>query len=88
MAYSLASDRRLQRTDTSWAKGEEAKKKGIVRISNKLLEEMKTWDQENPHVISHESNPVCDVKKAFGTAAKRAGVADFTPHTLKHTLVT
>ncbi len=70
------------------AEEETKKKKGVVRIPNKLLEEMKTWDQESPHVISYEGNPVCDVKKAFGAAAKRAGVADVTPHTLKHTSVT
>ncbi|MCP3969017.1 MAG: hypothetical protein GY717_01585 [Rhodobacteraceae bacterium] len=39
-------------------------------------------------MISYEGNPVGDVKKAFGAAAKRAAVNDVSPHTLKHTSVT
>jgi len=59
-----------------------------VRILSKLLEEMKEWKQDNPYVISFEGCPVADIKKAFGAAARRAGVSDVSPHTLKHTAVT
>ena len=70
------------------AEEETKKKKGVVRIPKKLLEEMKTWDQNTPTVISYDGHPVADIKKAFTAAASRAGLTDVTPHTLKHTAVT
>ena len=70
------------------AEEETKKKKGVVRIPRKLLEEMREWKQDNPYVISFEGSPVADVKKGFSAAARRAGVSDVSPHTLKHTAVT
>ncbi|MDE4141913.1 tyrosine-type recombinase/integrase [Phaeobacter gallaeciensis] len=70
------------------AEEETKKKKGVVRIPEKLLEEMKTWDQDTAAVISYEGHPVADIKKAFAAAARRAGLTEVTPHTLKHTAVT
>lgn len=40
------------------------------------------------HVISYEGRPVQDVKTAFRTACRRAGLEDASPHTLRHTCAT
>ena len=70
------------------AEEESKKKKGVVRIPNKLLLEMKEWDQDCDYVINRRGTNVNDIKKAFAGAAHRAGLSDVTPHTLKHTAVT
>ena len=64
------------------------KKKGIVRIPNKLLAEMRTWERDGPNVVSYEGQPIKNIKSAFNQAVRRAGLEDVTPHTLKHTAVT
>jgi integrase len=38
-----------------------------------------------PHVITYHNAPVRDVKKGFRDACDRAGIANVTPHTLRHT---
>lgn len=40
------------------------------------------------YVLEYQGNPVADVKKGFAAAAQAAGLADVTPHTLRHTAVT
>lgn len=70
------------------AEEETKKKKGVVRIPSKLLEEMKQWDQDCEYVISRRGTSVQNIKKAFSGAVQRAGLTDVTPHTLKHTAVT
>lgn len=68
---------------------EETKKvKGQVRIPEKLLAEIRGWEQDGPNVISFRGEPLADIKKGFGEAVRRAGLEDITPHTLKHTAVT
>ena len=68
---------------------EETKKvKGQVRMPEKLLAEIKAWEQDGPSVISFRGEPLADIKKGFGEAVRRAGLEDVTPHTLKHTAVT
>lgn len=68
---------------------EETKKvKGQVRMPERLLAEIKGWDQDGPNVISFRGEPLADIKKGFGEAVRRAGLEDVTPHTLKHTAVT
>ena len=70
------------------AEEETKKRKGIVRIPHGLLNEMKSWDQSGPYVISLEGDAIANVRKAFDGAVKRAGLNGVTPHTLKHTAVT
>lgn len=70
------------------AEAETRKRKGVVKIPNTLHEEMKTWEQDGSHVISFNGAPVSRIDKAFRAAVKRAGLADVTPHTLKHTALT
>lgn len=70
------------------AEEETKKKKGVVRIPSKLLEEMKQWEKDCEYVISRRGTSVQNIKKAFAGAAQRAGLTDVTPHTLKHTAVT
>ncbi len=70
------------------AESETKKRKGAVKIPEKLLKEMQTWDQDGGYVISHKGKPILRIDKAFKAAVKRAGLIDVTPHTLKHTAVT
>lgn len=70
------------------AEEETKKRKGIVRIPPGLLNEMKTWQQDGSYVVSIHGVKIGNIRKAFNGAAKRAGLNDVTPHTLKHTAVT
>jgi integrase len=70
------------------AEAETKKRKGMVKIPETLLAEMKTWPQEGSHVISFKGASIDRVDKAFRAAAQRVGLKDVTPHTLKHTAVT
>ncbi|MBL6427749.1 MAG: site-specific integrase [Maritimibacter sp.] len=67
---------------------ETKKRKGVVRIPEALLEEMKTWEQDGSNVVSFKGQPITRIDKAFRAATRRAGLDDVTPHTLKHTAVT
>lgn len=67
---------------------ETKKRKGIVKIPNKLLEDMRTWDQRSEFVINYDGQPIKDIKTAFRATVRRAGLNNVTPHTLKHTAVT
>lgn len=44
--------------------------------------------QTRQYVLEFRGEPIGDVKKAFAAAALVAGLADVTPHTLRHTAVT
>lgn len=70
------------------AEEETKKRKGIVRMTNTLLDEMRSWEQDSAHVISFGGQPIQRIDKAFRRAVERAGLEDVTPHTLKHTAVT
>lgn len=70
------------------AEEETKKRKGIVRIPPGLLNEMKTWQRDGSYVVSIDGAKIGNIRKAFNGAAKRAGLNDVTPHTLKHTAVT
>ncbi|MBF9059552.1 tyrosine-type recombinase/integrase [Rhodobacterales bacterium HKCCSP123] len=70
------------------AEEESKKKKGIVKIPDPLLEDMRCWEREPDHVINFKGEPIGDIKTAFGGAVRRANLTDVTPHTLKHTAVT
>lgn len=51
-----------------------------------VLEDAKQY-AETDHVIEYNGKPLKDIKKGFGLAAQKAGLADVTPHTLKHTAI-
>lgn len=70
------------------AREETKKRKGIVRMTNTLLDEMRSWEQDSAHVISFGGQPIQRIDKAFRRSVERAGLEDVTPHTLKHTAVT
>jgi integrase len=70
------------------AEEETKKRKGIVRMTKTLLDEMRSWEQDSAHVISFGGQPIQRIDKAFRRAVERAGLEDVTPHTLKHTAVT
>lgn len=40
---------------------------------------------QSDHVIEYAGRPVSDIKRAFATACKAAGLKDVTPHDLRHT---
>jgi integrase len=39
------------------------------------------------YVINRDGKPIANLKKGFAAAVRRAGLADITPHTLKHTAI-
>lgn len=68
-----------------------------VSIPRPLLAHMRRWARRGgSHVVMWNragphgwiAQPVESIDKAFAAAAKRAGLADVSPHTLKHTAVT
>jgi integrase len=62
------------------------KKRAVVPINETLRKELE-WHAEiaqTDYVIEYDDMPVGSIKKAFGRAAKKAGL-DCTPHTLRHT---
>jgi len=63
------------------------KRRAVVPINNILyiaLEEALEMAQSD-YVIEYHSKPVIDIKGAFNNAAKKAGISDVTPHTIRHT---
>jgi integrase len=70
------------------AEEETKKRKGIVRMTKTLFDEMRSWEQDGTHVISFGRQPIKRIDQAFRRAVVRAELEDVTPHTLKHTAVT
>lgn len=63
------------------------KRRGIKRINNKLYAELEKALElaQTDYVIEWNGKPVGNIRKAFMTAAKAAGLhKKVTPHTLKH----
>lgn len=70
-----------------FGEGSGNKRRAIVPMGARLrdaLEEAKTFAVSD-HVIEFNSEPVKSIKKGFAAACRRAGIADATPHTLRHT---
>jgi len=62
----------------------------IVRMTEQLRAALETAkaDRETDYVIEWAGYPVGSIKKAFASAAERAGLSDVTPYTLRHTAAT
>lgn len=58
----------------------------VVPIPRKLLRELKKQER-NPfgYVVNDRGHPVKSVKRSFKSACRRAGLADVSPNTLRHT---
>jgi integrase len=63
------------------------KRRGDVPINVTLADALAAARERatTEYVIEYGGKPVRSVKKGFQTACRRAGLADVTPHTLRHT---
>ena len=67
------------------------KRRGKVRIPARLLPHLiraRRRCSEIGYVVNLEGKHIGNIKKGFGTAAKRAGLRGVTPHTMRHTAAT
>jgi integrase len=72
-------------------KRETNKRQPTIRLPTRLLAHLRRWHEKGISkgaVVEFDGKPVASVKKAFARVAKDAGLADVTPHTLRHTAVT
>lgn len=81
--------------DEGWINFEQGrrtnKRKGGVRIPPRLLPHLRRARMrgtELGYVVHADSKRIGDIKKGFSAACTRAGLADVTPHVLKHTAIT
>lgn len=66
------------------------KRQPTIRIPDRLLAHMRRWRAKGistKAVIEWEGRGVASVRKAFGRAAKTAGLDGVSPHVLRHTAV-
>lgn len=62
-----------------------------VRLGRRILAHLRRWHRMNegcPWVIHYNGQPMKRMKKAWVAAAKRAGLPDVTPHSLRRTRAT
>jgi len=65
------------------------KRQPPVPIPPRLLVHMRRWaENTDDFVITFKGKPLDSVKNAFARCANLAGIADITPHTLRHTTAT
>lgn len=68
---------------------ETTKRRKPVRMTRRLLAHCKRWQRKGaPWLVEIDGQRVGDIKHAFEGARDRAGLADVTPHVLKHTAIT
>ncbi len=75
----------------SVGQAETNKRRGIVKISPRLLPHLKRARDrgvELGYVVNIDGKRVGDIKTAFRGACSRAGIQGVSPHTLKHTAAT
>jgi integrase len=71
------------------AERESKKRKGSIKIHNKLLDMIRTWnDGKSESVIHYRGRAIKDIDTSFARACKLAKLDDVVPHTLKHTAIT
>jgi len=63
------------------------KRRATVPMGEQLKAELLAAREaaQTPYVIEYAGERVMNIKKGFGAAAARAGLADLTPHDLRHT---
>lgn len=63
-----------------------------VRLGKRLLSHLRRWRRldspETKYLCHYDGRPVRKLRRSFPGVAKRAGVRDVTPHTLRHTRTT
>jgi integrase len=67
------------------------KRQTPIRIPERLMAHIRRWARLGlckRAVVEFNGQPIRRVSKAFASAARDAGLADATPHTLRHTAVT
>jgi integrase len=67
------------------------KRKGLIPIQPRLLPHLiraRRRGTELGYVVHRNGEHIGDIKKGFEAAAKRAGLEDVCPHTLRHTAAT
>jgi integrase len=71
------------------AERETKKRRGRVRLTNRLLSHCRRWRANGAAwIVECDGERVADIRKAFAGAVERAGLKGVTPHTLKHTAIT
>jgi integrase len=69
-------------------RGRTSKERPIIPISGRLMTFLRLAKQRGTDlgtVIEYRGEPIGDIKHGFTSACARAGLADVTPHTLRHT---
>lgn len=63
------------------------KRRATVPISDQLLPELLAAKEaaQTPYVVEYAGSRVLNIKRGFAAAVRRAGLADLTPHDLRHT---
>lgn len=77
----------LERARIVLSKGQDTNKgRATVQINKQLVEALREAKKDVPceHVICHGGHAVKSIDKGFREAAKTAGLAGVTPHTLRH----
>lgn len=65
------------------------KRRGAVRMGRKLAAHMaRICARANSHVIEYRGRPVTSMNRVWRALKLEAGMADVSPHTLKHTAIT
>lgn len=65
------------------------KRRGRIKMPRQLRGHLSRWRRRaGTHVVMFRGKPIASIKKGIQRAAVRAGIADVTPHVLKHTAIT
>lgn len=70
---------------------ETRKRRPPVRLGSDILAHLREWraaDGPAGYVVNFGPKPIASIKTAWRKAVKRAGLADVSPHTLRHTRAT
>lgn len=68
---------------------ETRKRRGACRMTRTIRAHARRWERAGgSHVIMWKGEPCGTIKATFDAACRRAGLADVSPHTLKHTAIT
>lgn len=66
-----------------------AKRRTPAPIPRQMLAHLRRWHAHGAQwAVEIDGARVGDIKRAFASAAQRAGLENVTPHTLKHTAIT